>query len=76
MGLASVLSLGQAALFSDVRPLDWNGPRERLCERFRDEGLARPIIEHVERSCRRNAERIAIRDSDCALTYRELWDGI
>jgi acyl-coenzyme A synthetase/AMP-(fatty) acid ligase/thioesterase domain-containing protein/acyl carrier protein len=56
--------------------LDWNGPGGRPFVRFRDDGLNRPIIGHVEHACRRNPERIAIRDADCALTYGELWSGV
>src|SRR5262245_59990283 len=35
-----------AWLEDDWRPLDWNGPANRLFTRFRDEDLQRPIIEH------------------------------
>src|SRR5437868_2196868 len=58
------------------RPLDWNGPRERSFERFGDDGLNRPIIEHFERVARRHPERVAIRDADDSLTFRELWDSV
>src|SRR5258706_14242640 len=46
----------------DRRPLDWNGPRDRLFSRIRDQDLQRPIIEHFERVARRQRGRIAIRD--------------
>src|SRR2546425_2565819 len=59
----------------DRRPLDWNGPANRLFTRFRDQDLQRPIIEHFERVARRQRGRIAIREADTALTFGELWDG-
>src|SRR5436309_2771625 len=65
-----------AWLEDDRRPLDWNGPANRLFTRFRDQDLQRPIIEHVERVARRQRGRIAIRDADTALTFGELWDGV
>ena len=65
-----------AWLGDDPRPLDWNGPADRLFTRFRDEDLQRSIIEHFERVARRQRGRIAIRDADTALTYGELWDGV
>src|SRR5438128_5875454 len=65
-----------AWLEDDRRPLDWNGPANRLFTRFRQEDLQRPIIEHFERVARRQRGRIAIRDADTALTFGELWDGI
>jgi non-ribosomal peptide synthetase component F/thioesterase domain-containing protein/acyl carrier protein len=63
-------------LEDDRRPLDWNGPSDRLFSRFRDQDLHRPIIEHFERVARRQRGRIAIRDADTALTFGELWDGV
>ena len=65
-----------AWLADDPRPLDWNGPADRLFTRFRDEDLQRPIIEHFERVARRQPDRIAIRDANTALTFGELWDGV
>ena len=65
-----------AWLEDDRRPLDWNGPANRLFTRFRQEDLQRPIIEHFERVARRQRGRIAIRDADTALTFGELWDGV
>jgi len=65
-----------AWLEDDERPLDWNGPIDRLFTRFRDQALHRPIIEHFERAARRHRDRIAIRDADTALTFGELWDGL
>jgi acyl-coenzyme A synthetase/AMP-(fatty) acid ligase len=65
-----------AWLEDDRRPLDWNGPADRFFTRFRDQDLQRPIIEHFERVVRRQRGRIAIRDSDTALTFGELWDGV
>ena len=63
-------------LEDDQRPLDWNGPADRLFTRLRDQDLERPIIEHFERVARRQPGRIAIRDADTALTFGELWDGV
>jgi non-ribosomal peptide synthetase component F/thioesterase domain-containing protein/acyl carrier protein len=65
-----------AWLADDRRPLDWNGPADRLFTRFRDQDLQRPIIEHFERVARRQRGRIAISDADTALTFGELWDGV
>src|SRR5258708_838058 len=65
-----------AWLEDDRRPLDWNGPADRLFTRFRDQDLQRPIIERFERVARRQRDRIAIRDADTALTFGELWDGV
>src|SRR5436189_5480989 len=65
-----------AWLEDDRRPLDWNGPANRLFTRFRDQDLQRPIIEHVERVARRQRGRIALSDADTALTFGELWDGV
>jgi amino acid adenylation domain-containing protein len=62
-------------LKDEARPLDWNGPRRRSFDRFRETGLNRPIIEHFEQSARRHGERVAIRDADRVLTYAELWSG-
>ena len=76
--LHGVLDMFQtfAWLEDDRRPLDWNGPANRLFTRFRDQDLQRPIIEHFERVARRQRGRIAIRDADTALTFGELWDGV
>ena len=63
-------------LEDDPRPLDWNGPAERLFTRFRDQDLERPIVEHFERVARRQRGRVAIRDASTALTFGELWDGV
>src|SRR2546428_12324096 len=65
-----------AWLEDDRRPLDWNGPANRLFTRFRDQDVQRPIIEHFERVARRQPGRIAIRQADTALTFGELWDGV
>jgi acyl-coenzyme A synthetase/AMP-(fatty) acid ligase/thioesterase domain-containing protein/acyl carrier protein len=65
-----------AWLDDDRRPLDWNGPADRLFTRFRDRDLQRPIIEHFERVASRQPGGIAIRDADTALTFGELWDGV
>src|SRR5947207_1637831 len=67
---------GFAWLEDDRRPLDWNGPADRLFTRFRDQDLQRPIVEHFERVVRRQRSRIAIRDADSTLTFGELWDGV
>src|SRR5881296_2202442 len=65
-----------AWLEDDRRPLDWNGPANRLFTRVRDQDLQRPIIEHFEQVVRRQRGRIAISDADAALTFGELWDGV
>jgi non-ribosomal peptide synthetase component F/thioesterase domain-containing protein/acyl carrier protein len=65
-----------AWLPDDPRPLDWNGPADRLFTRFRDPDLQRPIIEHFERVARRQQKRIAVRDAETALTFGELWKGV
>ena len=65
-----------AWLEDDRRPLDWNGPANRLFRRFRDEDLQRPIIELFGRVARRQRGAIAIREADAALTFGELWDGV
>ena len=65
-----------AWLEDDRRPLDWNGPANRLFTRFRDQDLHRPIVEHFERVARRQRGRIAIREGDTTLTFGELWDGV
>ena len=57
-------------------PLDCNGPTSRVFTRFCDEDLNRPIIEHFERVARRHPTRIAVTDSDTALSYAELWAGL
>src|SRR5437667_741854 len=56
-----------AWLEDDRRPLDWNGPANRLFTRFRDQDLQRPIVEHFERVARRQRGRIAISEGDTAL---------
>jgi amino acid adenylation domain-containing protein len=65
-----------AWLEDDPRPLDWNGPANRLFTRFREQDLQRPLIEHFERVARRQRGAIAIREADAALTFGELWDGV
>src|SRR3989442_16029703 len=65
-----------AWLEDDRRPLDWNGPADRLFTRFRGQDLQRPIIEHFERVARRQRGRVAIREAETALTFGELWDGV
>src|SRR2546430_3949041 len=65
-----------AWLEDDRRPLDWNGPANRLSTRVRNQDLQRPIIEHFERVARRQRDRIAIREGNTALTFGELWDGV
>ena len=57
------------------RPLDWNGPTDRIFTRIRDEDLDRPIIDHFERAARRRPDRIAVTDGDTSLSYGRLWDG-
>lgn len=63
-------------LDDDRRPLDWNGPTNRLFARVRHHDLQRPIIEHFERVARKQRSRIAIREADTAVTFGELWDGV
>jgi acyl-coenzyme A synthetase/AMP-(fatty) acid ligase/thioesterase domain-containing protein/acyl carrier protein len=65
-----------AWLDDDPRPLDWNGPVDRLFTRFPDAAEAQPIIDRLEHAARLNRDRIAIRNSETALTYGELWDGL
>ena len=65
-----------AWLEDDRRPLDWNGPANRLFTRFHDHDLQRPIIEHFERVARKQRGAIAIQEADTALTFGELWDGV
>src|SRR5919201_5780879 len=65
-----------AWLEDDRRPLDWNGPANRIFTRFRNHDLQRPIIEHFERVARRHRGRIAIREANTTLTFGELWDGV
>jgi acyl-coenzyme A synthetase/AMP-(fatty) acid ligase/thioesterase domain-containing protein/acyl carrier protein len=65
-----------AWLEDDRRPLDWNGPANRLFTRFRDRDLQRPIVEVFERVARRHGGAIAIREGDTAITFGELWDGV
>src|SRR5919109_3942207 len=73
----SALDMAEVAwLEDDRRPLDWNGPANRLFTRFRDHDLQRPIIEHFERVARRQPGAIAIREADAALTFGELWAGV
>jgi len=57
-------------------PLDWNGPTSRIFKKFQDEDLNRPIIGQFECVARRHRNRIAVTDSDTALSFSELWDGI
>ncbi len=64
-----------AWLDDDRRPLDWNGPVDRLFTRFPDSALDRPIIEDFEHAARLHRDRIAIRHAETALTFGELWDG-
>ena len=65
-----------AWLDDDPRPLDWNGPADRLFVPFRDQDLHRPIIEHFERVARRHPTRIAVRHAETSLTFGQLWDGV
>jgi len=65
-----------AWLDDDRRPLDWNGPVDRLFTRFPDSALDRPIIDHLEHAARQNRNRTAIRNAEAALTFGELWDGL
>ncbi len=63
-------------LEDDPRPLDWNGPTDRLFTRFHQEALDQPIIDHLERVARQHPDRDAIRGADIALTFGQLWDGL
>lgn len=65
-----------AWLDDDRRPLDWNGPLDRLFTRFPDAGLDRPIIDHFEYAARQHRDRIAIQCTGTALTFGELWEGL
>ena len=65
-----------AWLDDDRRPLDWNGPVDRLFTRFPDSALDRPIIDHLEHAARLHRNRIAIRNAEAALTFGELWHGL
>src|SRR5205809_7183817 len=65
-----------AWLNDDRRPLDWNGPANRLFTRFRDQDLQLPILEQFERVARRQRGLIAVSDADTSLTFGEFWDGI
>lgn len=65
-----------AWLDDDRRPLDWNGPVDRLFTRFPDSALDRPIIDHFAHAARLHRDRIAIRNTETALTFGELWDGV
>ena len=65
-----------AWLNDDQRPLDWNGPVDRLFTRFSDSALDRPIIGQLEHVARLHRNRIAIRNTETALTFGELWDGL
>ena len=65
-----------AWLDDDRRPLDWNGPVDRLFTQFPDSALDRPIIDHLEDTARLHRNRIAIRTTEAALTFGELWDGL
>src|ERR1043165_8771251 len=63
-------------LADDPRPLDWNGPANRVFTRFRDEDLQRPIIEQFESVACRYRGRVAVRHADAAVTFGELSDGV
>ncbi|HZF17508.1 MAG TPA: AMP-binding protein [Steroidobacteraceae bacterium] len=67
---------GPAWLDDDRRPLDWNGPVDQAFTRFPESALDRPIIDHLERVARLHHDRIAIRNSEGALTHGELWEGV
>lgn len=62
-------------LADDRRPLDWNGPSNRLFTPIRDRDLLRPIAELVEGVACRHHGRIAVRDRTSTLTFGELWDA-
>src|SRR3954469_22722184 len=65
-----------AWLADSPRPLDWNGPVNRLLTRLRDEDLQRPMIERFERVARRQPDHVAIRDASGVVTFGQLWDGV
>src|ERR1700704_2319421 len=65
-----------AWLEDDRRPLDCNGPVDRVFTPFRDPDLQRPIIENFERTARRHRGQIAIRDADTVVTFGEVWDAL
>jgi amino acid adenylation domain-containing protein len=58
------------------RPLDWQGPTNRIFTDFRDEDLDRSIIAHFERVARQYPNRAAVTDSDTSLSFAEVWDGL
>ena len=72
----SARSAGLEWLEDGKHPLDWNGPKGRIFNRFRDEDLDRPIIDQFERMARRHRNRIAVTDSGTSLTFAQLWDGM
>ncbi len=57
-------------------PLDWNGPSTRVFREFRSDGLALPILVHLERLVGLYPNRIAVTDSETSVTYAELWDRL
>jgi acyl-coenzyme A synthetase/AMP-(fatty) acid ligase/thioesterase domain-containing protein/acyl carrier protein len=63
-------------LDDDRRPLDWNGPVDRLFARFPDPALDISIIDHFEHAARLHRDRIAIWNTETALTFGELWEGL
>src|SRR5262245_17165992 len=65
-----------AWLDDDRRPLDWNGPANRIFTRFRDRALQRPIVEHLERVACRQPGAVAVRHGDTPVTFGELWEGV
>jgi non-ribosomal peptide synthetase component F/thioesterase domain-containing protein/acyl carrier protein len=57
-------------------PLDLNGPTGRIFIKFDEADLDRSIVAHFERVVRRQPDRIAITDSDTAVSFAQLWDGV
>jgi amino acid adenylation domain-containing protein len=80
MSRASVLTPFDAPsltwLADDPRPLDWNGPTDRLFTPFGAEALDQPIVDHLQPVARQHRDRIAIRDASGSLTFGELWHGV
>lgn len=63
-------------LRDDPRPLDWNGPTDRLFTRFHQEALDQAIIDQLERVAHRHPDRVAISGADTDLTFGQLWGGL
>ena len=69
-------SAGLQWLEDDRRPLDWNGPTDRVFTPFREDDHERPIVAHFARVARRHPDRLAVTDAETSFSYAELWDGV